>query len=129
MGGNGTSSDDGTAPDVDSVISAWAGEKADDAHLDVVGTDADFYHEANSFTSTVTVTYNGSSASVETSNSKILHHVTGAYVTLDMQTNSVSNVEMVLLPVRAVVSAVSALVELRNAPVSTAAVPYTLYCA
>ena len=96
MGGNGTSSDDGTAPDFDSVISAWDGEKADDAHLDVVGTDADFYHEANSFTSTVTVTYNGSSASVETSNSKIKYDATGAYVTVDMQTNSVSNVEIIV---------------------------------
>lgn len=96
MGGNGTSSDDGTAPDFDSVISAWNGEKADDAHLDVVGTDADFYHEANSFTSTVTVTYNGALASVETSNSKILYDATGAYVTVDMQTNSVSNVEIIV---------------------------------
>lgn len=96
MGGNGTSSDDGTAQGFDPAITAWDGEKADDAGLDIVGTDADFYHEANSFTSTVTVVYNGSSVSVETSNDKILHHASGAYVTVDMQTHSVSNVEIII---------------------------------
>lgn len=94
--GNGTSSDDGTAPEFDSTITQWDGEKAEDAHLDVVGTDADFYHEANTFTSTVTITYNGSSVSVESSNNQILHHISGAYATVDMQTNSVSGVEIVV---------------------------------
>lgn len=94
--GNGTSSDDGTTPEFDSTITQWNGEKADDAHLDVIGTDADFYHEANTFTSTVTVTYNGSSASVESSNNQILHHISGAYVTVDMKTHSVSGVEIVV---------------------------------
>lgn len=96
INGNGTSSDDGTAPEFESTIAVWNGEKAEDAHLDVVGTDADFYHEANTFTSTITITYNGSSASVESSNNQILHHVSGAYVTVDMQTHSVSSVEIVV---------------------------------
>lgn len=94
--GNGTSSNDGTVPEFDSTITQWDGEKAEDAHLDVVGTDADFYHEANTFTSTVTITYNGSSVSVESSNNQILHHISGAYATVDMQTNSVSGVEIVV---------------------------------
>lgn len=94
--GNGTSSNDGTVPDFDSTITQWDGVKAEDAHLDVVGADADFYHEANTFTSTVTVTYNGSSVSVESSNNQILHHISGAYATVDMQTNSVSGVEIVV---------------------------------
>lgn len=94
--GNGTSSNDGTVPEFDSTITQWDGEEAEDAHLDVVGTDADFYHEANTFTSTVTITYNGSSVSVESSNNQILHHISGAYATVDMQTNSVSGVEIVV---------------------------------
>ncbi len=93
---NGTSSDDGTTPEFDSTIEQWNGEKADDAHLDAVGTDADFFHEVNTFTSTVTVTYNGASVSVESSNNQILHHISGAYATVDMQTNSVSGVEIVV---------------------------------
>lgn len=94
--GNGTSSDDGTAPGFDTTIAVWNGEKAEDAHLDVVGTDADFYHEANAFTSIVTITYNGSSVSVESSNSQILYHVSGAYATVDMLTHSVGGVEIVV---------------------------------
>lgn len=96
VNGNGTSTDDGTKPGFDATIAEWNGEKADDAGLDVVGTDADFYHENNSFTSTVTVTYNGTTATVESSNTHIRHHVSGAYVTIDMQTNSVSGVEIVV---------------------------------
>lgn len=96
MPGNGSSSDDGTAPDFDPTITRWEGEKADDAGSDLVGTDADFYHEANDFSGTVTITYNGSSASVECSDDKIITHTTGAYVTVDMKTNSVSGVEIIL---------------------------------
>lgn len=92
----GTSSDDGSAPVFNSGITSWNGETADDASLDVVGTDADFYHEANIFANTITITYDGLSASVECSDSNILHHVSGAYVTVDMQTNSVSGVEIIL---------------------------------
>ncbi|MDO4755217.1 MAG: carbohydrate-binding domain-containing protein [Parabacteroides sp.] len=94
FGGNGSVSDDGDTPEFDSSITEWNGEKADDAHIDVVGTDEDYYFEANSFTDIVTITYNGANASVECSNRKILYHVQGAYVTVDMQTNAVSNVEI-----------------------------------
>ncbi len=94
--GDGTSTDDGTAPDFDPSITEWSGEKADDADSDVVGTDEDFYHELNSFSNVVTVSYSGTAASVECSNSGILCHVSGAHVTIDMKTNAVSGVEIVL---------------------------------
>ena len=62
-----------------------------------MSSDADFYVEANTFTSRVVVTFNGSTATVETSNSSIKANISGAYVTIDMQSNSVSGVEIVAL--------------------------------
>ncbi len=94
-GGNGT--DDGSIPDFDQLISAWEGETADDKSLDIVGTDKDIYHELNSFSNTVTVVYNGAEATVACSNPQILTDVQGAYVTIDMQTNSVAGAEIVLM--------------------------------
>lgn len=96
MGSNGTMSNDGDVPSFGTAIAAWNGEKADDAHLDMVGTNTDFYHEANTFTHTVTVIYNESEAAVESSNDQILCHTAGAYVTVDMMTNTVSNVNIIL---------------------------------
>lgn len=94
--GNDGTVDDGDAPTFDTTIADWNGEMADDADKDVVGSDSDIYYERNSFTSLVTVTYNGSTAQVESSNSKIRCHTSGAYVTIDMQTNAVSKVEVVV---------------------------------
>ncbi len=98
--GGGISSDDGDAPDFDSTISAWDGQTADDAALDIVGTDEDIYWEANEFGGnsavTVTVSYSGSSATVTTSDSSVKYYTDGAYVTIDMLTNSVKNVEIVI---------------------------------
>ena len=94
--GNGLVSDDGDIPTFDATISEWNGEMAEDAHLDVVGTDKDFYYELNTFTNRVTITYNGSTATIEQNNDKILCHTSGAYVTVDLLTNSVSNTEIVI---------------------------------
>lgn len=91
-GGN----DDGDTPDFDGTIQEYNGEKADDAALDAVGTNEDFYWEANEFSKIVTVTYDGSTAGVAVSDDKILYNCQGAYVTIDMQTNSVKNVEIVV---------------------------------
>ncbi len=88
--------DDGTAPEFDATIYAWRGEMADDAALDVVGSDEDLYWEANKFSDTVKVVYSGSSATVTTTNSDILYYVSGAYVTIDMLTNSVKGVELIV---------------------------------
>jgi hypothetical protein len=95
-GTGGTSSDDYSAPTFDSVIAAWSGQTATDAANDVAGTDEDFYYEANKFKNTVRVTYSGDNATVETTNSNVLIHQTGAYVTVDMATNTVSGVEIIL---------------------------------
>lgn len=92
----GSSSDDGSTPDFNSAISTYDGEMADDASADVVGTDEDLYWEANSFTTTVNVTYAGTGATVTTNNSAVLCRADGAYVTVDMLTNSVKNVEIVV---------------------------------
>lgn len=82
------------APDADLSITAWNGDWATDVGNDAVGTDKDFFYELNTFSNTVVVTYNGSTASVESSNSSIKSYVTGAYIALDM--TSVSGVEVIV---------------------------------
>lgn len=95
--GGGNGSDDSDAPDFDPVITPWDGEKADDADADNVDpANDDLYHEANSFTEKVIVTYSGSTATVKVSDgSKVNYQIEGAYVTIDMLTNSVKGVEIV----------------------------------
>ncbi|MCD7710645.1 MAG: carbohydrate-binding domain-containing protein, partial [Porphyromonadaceae bacterium] len=58
--------------------------------------DEDLYWEANSFTTSVTVTYDDTTATVESDNSKVLSYIEGSHVTIDMQTNSVKNVELIV---------------------------------
>ena len=98
--GGGNGSDDGDAPDFDPIITGWDGQKADDAAMDIVGTNEDIYWEANGFGGskavTVTVTYSGSSATVTTSDTSVEYYTDGAYVTIDMLTHSVKNVEIVV---------------------------------
>ena len=81
-------------PDADLSITAWSGEWATDSGNDAVGSDKDFFYELNTFSNRVTVTYNGSTASVESNNSSIKSYITGAYVGLDM--TSVSGVEIIV---------------------------------
>jgi hypothetical protein len=96
-GSNGQGSMSGTfSPSFLGDIVAWDGTTADDAENDVVGTDKDIYEEVNTFSNTVTVNFNGSSATVESSSKKILTYTTGAYVTIDAQTNDVSKVDIVV---------------------------------
>ncbi len=94
--GNGSASDDGDKLGIDNTIKGWDGTKASDSSKDAVGSDNDIYHEANSWTNKVTVTFSGSSAQVTTSDSKILTNVSNGYVAIDMLTNSVSGVEIEL---------------------------------
>ena len=82
------------APDADLSITAWSGEWATDSGNDTVGSDKDLFHELNTFNNRVTVTYNGSTASVESNNSSIKSYIIGAYVALDM--TSVSGVEIIV---------------------------------
>jgi hypothetical protein len=93
---NGNVSTEGTSSSIDNTITAYAGEMAGDAANDVVGTDEDLYWEANSFTTKVYVTYNGESATVNSDSKKVLSNVSGAYVTIDMLTNSVKNVDLIV---------------------------------
>jgi hypothetical protein len=83
------------ASTLDATIYEWDGQTATDAADDVAGTDEDFYYEANKFKQTVKITYHGSEATVESSSADILVQQTGAYVTVDMATNSVSGVEII----------------------------------
>ncbi len=80
----------------DVQIVEYNGQKASDADKDIVGTDEDIYWEANDFTNEVTVTYSGEDATVEVNDANILCNVDGAYVTIDMLTNSVKGVKIVV---------------------------------
>ncbi len=95
-GGN-TSTDPGT-PSYDVNIEDYDGETADDAANDVVGTDEDIFWELNDFSKTVTVYYNpDQDVTVTSTDDDILYRTDGDYVTIDMQTNSVKGVEIVVL--------------------------------
>ena len=89
-------SDDTDAPAFDATIYAYDGQTATDAAADIVGTDEDFYHEANDFSTIVNVSFSGESASVTTDSKKVLSHVVGGHVVIDLLTNSVKNVNIVL---------------------------------
>ncbi len=78
----------------DVYIPEYDGQKASDADKDMVGTDEDIYWEVNTFSCEVTVSYAGESATVETTNQDILCNADGAYVTIDMLTNSVKGVKI-----------------------------------
>lgn len=97
---NGSSEDDGDKPGFDSDILAWDGRLADDAAMDVVGQDEDIYWEANGFGNNggviVTVVYSGNTATVTSSDTSVKYYTDGAYVTIDMLTHSVKNVEIVV---------------------------------
>ncbi len=86
----------GSGTTIDSTITDYDGELADDKADDVVGTDEDFYWEANTFSNTVDIVYSSSGATVTVSNSNILYDINGAHVTIDMLTNSVKNVNITI---------------------------------
>jgi hypothetical protein len=88
------SSDLGFTTDFEYTIHEYDGTTATDASSDVVGSDKSFYWEANKFTNKINVTYSGNTATVETELSGIVTSVSGAYVTIDMATNAVKNVEI-----------------------------------
>lgn len=88
--------DDGSAPDFVTEMPPYTGQLADDAHNDAPGTNADLYWEAGTYTSKVYVRYDSTTASVTTSVPGIIYYTDGAYVTVDMLTNSVKNVEIVV---------------------------------
>lgn len=88
---------EGSAPEFDPAISSWNGEKADDAASDKVDpANADIYHEANTFTEKVVVSYSDKEATVTVAEgSKVNCSVSGTYVVIDMLTNSVKDVDII----------------------------------
>ena len=86
-------SEDDVVPNDD--IDPWTGAVADDAAKDIVGSDKDLFVELNSFTNRVVVRFDGNTAAVESTNSAIIAHISGAYVTIDFSTNNVDGVEIV----------------------------------
>ncbi len=86
--------DDGYTPDFDTQILPYQGQTATDADNDIVGTDEDIFWEANKFKNKVMVTYYEKTATVETDCADIITNVSGAHVTVDLLTNSVSGVEI-----------------------------------
>lgn len=87
-------SDDGEIPDFSTTIYPYQDQTATDADKDIVGTDADIYWEANTFSNKVTIIYAGDIASVETNNPDIRYEVNDAHVVIDMLSNSVSGVQI-----------------------------------
>lgn len=88
------SPDDGDVPSYDGEIYDYDGETATDGANDVVGTDKDLYWEANSFDAKVSVVYNGNSATVTSSSSKVESHIDGAHVVIDMLTQGASGINI-----------------------------------
>lgn len=92
----GITSDTTQIPDFDYTIADYSGEMADDAANDAVGTNTDFYWEANSFSEQITIVYEGRTASVTSSNAAVLIHQNGANVMINMLTNGVKNAEIIV---------------------------------
>ena len=94
---SGDDGDDGDAlnPTPNYNVTAWTGTMASDRGRDVVGSDSDIYHELNNFSHVVVVRYNGTSATVDSSNSDVISHIDGAHVTIDLSTNALSGVEII----------------------------------
>ena len=102
--GGGTTG--GSDSSVNTTITEYSGDKATDIADDKVDwSNDDIYWEANSsvsgdatkaFTDKVYVTFDGSSATVTGSNSQILTVINGAHVVVDMMTNSVKDVDIIV---------------------------------
>lgn len=95
-GENGDNAVENNTPEIDTENDGWDGTLADDASEDIVGDDAAVYWEKGGFTKTVTVDYNGSEAEVTNGDEDIICHIDGADVTIDLETNAVEGVEIVL---------------------------------
>lgn len=93
--GGTTTPDDSDTPDFNTPIQEYQGKLATDADKDVVGTDKDLYWEANKFSTSISVVFNGASASV-TGVANTAVHTDGAHVVLDLASADLSGVEIVL---------------------------------
>jgi hypothetical protein len=75
-------------------IADWDGTTATDAAADIPGTDTDIYHEANAWTTTVTVNFDGEQAQVSSTSAAVKVRADGAYVTVDMLSGKATEVEI-----------------------------------
>lgn len=96
MQGGGDNADEVYTPETDATVSEYDGSHAQDASDDVPGEDKDIYWEAGSFGKTIYIEYNGTAATVTNAYEDVLSHVSGADVAIDLKTNSVEGVEIVL---------------------------------
>ena len=87
--------EDARYPEPDYSIDPWSGTMATDSSNDTVGTNKDFFHELNTFNNIVVVRYSGETATVSSTNDKVIAHINGAHVALDIATKAVSGVEIV----------------------------------
>ena len=97
-GGNqpgGSDVDDAGTPDFDTPIQYYNGQLANDGNKDVVGTDKDIYWEANKFDTKISVDYNGATATVSGCDVSV-QHLDGAHVVLDLASDNLSGVEIIL---------------------------------
>lgn len=88
------SGDEEEDPEYD--IIPYTGETADDAALDVVKSDGDLYWEVDGYSTQVVVTFNEGTVKIKSPSSKIRTHHTGAHATIDLETYSVKDVEIVV---------------------------------
>lgn len=95
-GGSGFVDDDTDVPDLDATIYPYNDQKATDAANDIIGTNADFFHELNDFSTAVDVKYNDTTAIVSSTSDMIIIRKEGAHVVVDLMTNSVKNVNITL---------------------------------
>lgn len=84
----------GYTPEIDTSVGEYAGEMADDAAADTVGTDTAIYWEASSFTEHISVRFDGTSATIESGASLASTSIVGADVTIDLKTASIAGVEI-----------------------------------
>ena len=89
--------DDSSRPEPNYNITEWTGEWADDLTYDVIGDNVDFFYELNTFSHLVVVHYDGNTASVSSTNSGVVSYVDGAHVAIDLVSNGVSGVEILLI--------------------------------
>jgi hypothetical protein len=85
---------DDSFPDPDDTLYPYEGERASDAAEDVVDSTDDDYYENTTFKNTVTVRFNGETATVDAPTG-VLVYTDGAYVAVDLETNGVKACEII----------------------------------
>lgn len=78
-------------------VASWTGTVAEDRDKSgLYGDNEDFYWESNTWNDVVTVIFDGSKAAITKTNAAINTYCSGAHVTIDMQSASVSNTVVIV---------------------------------